>query len=105
MIAETTPVKPQTLLAREQVHPRSTCFVSHLSCEYVNDSLFCQFLKDKPLLKLVFDPESPVTESDETNVLLSCNIVEANPQNLLEIEWFLNGTSLNIKETGEFRLK
>ncbi|XP_037824691.1 uncharacterized protein LOC119612879 isoform X2 [Lucilia sericata] len=39
-------------------------------------------------------PEGPVKESDESNVTLFCNILDANPSVLTKVRWYANSTLL-----------
>lgn len=39
-------------------------------------------------------PEGPVKESDESNVTLFCNILDANPSSLTKVRWYANSTLL-----------
>lgn len=39
-------------------------------------------------------PGGPVKESDESNVTLFCNILDANPAVLTKVRWYANSTLL-----------
>lgn len=39
-------------------------------------------------------PAGPVKESDESNVTLYCNILDANPSVLTKVRWYANSTLL-----------
>jgi len=39
-------------------------------------------------------PEGPVNESDESNVTLFCNVLDANPLALTKVRWYANSTLL-----------
>ncbi|BFF98747.1 uncharacterized protein DMAD_06817 [Drosophila madeirensis] len=47
-----------------------------------------------PLVEVLMIPEGPVRESDESNVTLFCNILEANPSVLTKVRWYANATLL-----------
>ncbi|XP_034655585.1 hemicentin-2 isoform X13 [Drosophila subobscura] len=47
-----------------------------------------------PLVEVLMIPEGPVKESDESNVTLFCNILEANPSVLTKVRWYANATLL-----------
>ncbi|XP_017137477.1 uncharacterized protein LOC108152559 isoform X5 [Drosophila miranda] len=47
-----------------------------------------------PVVEVLMIPEGPVKESDESNVTLFCNILEANPSVLTKVRWYANATLL-----------
>ncbi|ALC44604.1 nrm [Drosophila busckii] len=48
----------------------------------------------KPIVEVQMIPEGPVKESDESNVTLFCNILDANPAVLTKVRWYANSTLL-----------
>ncbi|KPU79112.1 uncharacterized protein Dana_GF11010, isoform T [Drosophila ananassae] len=58
-----------------------------------------------PTVEVVMIPEGPVKESDESNVTLFCNILDANPSILTKVRWYANSTLLkelpDCEETNE----
>uniref|UniRef100_A0A6P4ECC5 Titin isoform X9 n=1 Tax=Drosophila rhopaloa TaxID=1041015 RepID=A0A6P4ECC5_DRORH len=47
-----------------------------------------------PSVEILMIPEGPVKESDESNVTLFCNILDANPSILTKVRWYANSTLL-----------
>ncbi|XP_055855843.1 hemicentin-1 isoform X5 [Episyrphus balteatus] len=47
-----------------------------------------------PIVEVLMTPEGPVKESDESNVTLYCNIVDANPSQLTKVRWYANSSLL-----------
>ncbi|KAL9904023.1 neuromusculin isoform 2-T2 [Glossina fuscipes fuscipes] len=47
-----------------------------------------------PIVEVLMIPEGPVKESDESNVTLFCNILDANPSILSKVRWYANSTLL-----------
>ncbi|KAH8233853.1 hypothetical protein KR032_000185, partial [Drosophila birchii] len=47
-----------------------------------------------PSVEVQMKPGGPVKESDESNVTLYCNILEANPPVLTKVRWYANSTLL-----------
>ncbi|XP_041564220.1 uncharacterized protein LOC108136874 isoform X3 [Drosophila elegans] len=47
-----------------------------------------------PSVEILMIPEGPVKESDESNVTLFCNILDANPPVLNKVRWYANSTLL-----------
>ncbi|KAH8334990.1 hypothetical protein KR067_000321, partial [Drosophila pandora] len=58
-----------------------------------------------PSVEVLMIPEGPVKESDESNVTLFCNILDANPLILTKVRWYANSTLLkelpDCEETNE----
>lgn len=52
------------------------------------------FISVVPIVEVLMIPEGPVKESDESNVTLYCNILEANPALLTKVRWYANSTLL-----------
>ena len=55
---------------------------------------------DKPSVKVVIDPPSPINELDKINVLLVCEVSSGNPDVLQAVRWYLNGTLLRVNNYG-----
>lgn len=51
-------------------------------------------LADKPVVKVIMDPETPVNEADRQNVSLTCEVVTGNPASLTAVRWYLDGDLL-----------
>lgn len=49
---------------------------------------------DVPIVEVLLIPEGPVKESEESNVTLFCNVLEANPLLLTKVRWYANSTLL-----------
>ncbi|XP_065720779.2 hemicentin-1 isoform X14 [Drosophila suzukii] len=47
-----------------------------------------------PSVEILMIPEGPVKESDESNVTLFCNVLDANPLALTKVRWYANSTLL-----------
>ncbi|XP_037718882.1 uncharacterized protein LOC119552963 isoform X5 [Drosophila subpulchrella] len=47
-----------------------------------------------PIVEILMIPEGPVKESDESNVTLFCNVLDANPLALTKVRWYANSTLL-----------
>ncbi|XP_032573488.1 hemicentin-2 isoform X6 [Drosophila sechellia] len=47
-----------------------------------------------PSVEILMIPEGPVKESDESNVTLFCNVLDANPSVLTKVRWYANSTLL-----------
>lgn len=47
-----------------------------------------------PVVEVLLIPEGPVKESEESNVTLFCNVLEANPLLLTKVRWYANSTLL-----------
>nr|NP_001246891.1 neuromusculin, isoform F [Drosophila melanogaster]AFH04562.1 neuromusculin, isoform F [Drosophila melanogaster]AHA95700.1 FI21256p1 [Drosophila melanogaster] len=47
-----------------------------------------------PTVEILMIPEGPVKESDESNVTLFCNVLDANPSVLTKVRWYANSTLL-----------
>ena len=56
--------------------------------------IFILLLTDVPIVEVLMTPEGPVKESDESNVTLYCNIVDANPSQLTKVRWYANSSLL-----------
>ncbi|XP_055919479.1 uncharacterized protein LOC129951381 [Eupeodes corollae] len=58
-----------------------------------------------PIVEVLMTPEGPVKESDESNVTLYCNVVDANPSQLTKVRWYANSSLLkelpDCSETNE----
>jgi len=44
-----------------------------------------------PSVQIKIEPEGPISEEDDVNVTLTCDIVDGNPFELTRVSWFLNG--------------
>ena len=49
---------------------------------------------DKPVVKVIMEPETPVNEADRQNVSLTCEVVTGNPASLTAVRWYLDGDLL-----------
>lgn len=47
-----------------------------------------------PIVRLEMSPASPIIENNETNVTMTCNVVQGNPSTLLMVKYFLDGELL-----------
>ncbi|XP_043862054.1 uncharacterized protein LOC120447830 isoform X2 [Drosophila santomea] len=47
-----------------------------------------------PTVEILMIPKGPVKESDESNVTLFCNVLDANPSVLTKVRWYANSTLL-----------
>ncbi|XP_041674200.1 hemicentin-1 isoform X19 [Drosophila eugracilis] len=47
-----------------------------------------------PSVEILMIPEGPVKESEESNVTLFCNVLDANPLILTKVRWYANSTLL-----------
>ncbi|XP_043650487.1 B-cell receptor CD22 isoform X3 [Drosophila teissieri] len=47
-----------------------------------------------PSVEILMIPKGPVKESDESNVTLFCNVLDANPSVLTKVRWYANSTLL-----------
>ncbi|XP_024084209.1 hemicentin-1 isoform X5 [Cimex lectularius] len=48
----------------------------------------------KPIVNVSLSPPSPVTEVDNLNITLTCNVIAGNPDTLKAVRWYLNGQLL-----------
>lgn len=96
MIQEIIRVSYQILLEKELLSRKSIwmCSVKIKNVRFVKKIASIQFILDVPTVEVVMIPEGPVKESDESNVTLFCNILDANPSILTKVRWYANSTLL-----------
>ncbi|EDW79217.2 LOW QUALITY PROTEIN: uncharacterized protein Dwil_GK12999 [Drosophila willistoni] len=71
-----------------------TCELSNAIGKGSSDQLIDLDVQYVPRVEVLMIPEGPVKESDESNVTLFCNIIDANPSMLTKVRWYANSTLL-----------
>nr|XP_036226715.1 uncharacterized protein LOC106618396 isoform X2 [Bactrocera oleae] len=71
-----------------------TCQLSNVIGKGISEQQIDLDVQFVPIVEVLMIPEGPVKESDESNVTLYCNILEANPALLTKVRWYANSTLL-----------
>ncbi|XP_049314276.1 uncharacterized protein LOC105225255 isoform X9 [Bactrocera dorsalis] len=71
-----------------------TCQLSNAIGKGISEQQIDLDVQFVPIVEVLMIPEGPVKESDESNVTLYCNILEANPALLTKVRWYANSTLL-----------
>ncbi|XP_054735884.1 uncharacterized protein LOC129242947 isoform X2 [Anastrepha obliqua] len=71
-----------------------TCQLSNAIGKGISEQQIDLDVQFVPIVEVLMIPEGPVKESDESNVTLYCNILEANPAVLTKVRWYANSTLL-----------
>ncbi|CAD7006345.1 unnamed protein product [Ceratitis capitata] len=71
-----------------------TCQLSNVIGKGISEQQIDLDVQFAPIVEVLMIPEGPVKESDESNVTLYCNILEANPAVLTKVRWYANATLL-----------
>ncbi|KAM7357581.1 neuromusculin isoform 3-T4 [Cochliomyia hominivorax] len=71
-----------------------TCQLSNSIGKGVSEQQIDLDVQYVPIVEVLMIPEGPVKESDESNVTLFCNIIDANPSVLTKVRWYANSTLL-----------
>ncbi|XP_070064173.1 uncharacterized protein nrm isoform X6 [Drosophila virilis] len=71
-----------------------TCELSNSVGKGISEQQIDLDVQYVPLVEVQMIPEGPVKESDESNVTLFCNILDANPSVLTKVRWYANSTLL-----------
>ncbi|KAI8118506.1 Kin of IRRE-like protein 2 [Lucilia cuprina] len=71
-----------------------TCQLSNAIGKGVSEQQIDLDVQYVPIVEVLMIPEGPVKESDESNVTLFCNILDANPSVLTKVRWYANSTLL-----------
>ena len=57
----------------------------------IKDDTHICYISDPPTVQLRIEPEGPVSEEEQVNVTIYCDVVDGNPLELNRVSWFLNG--------------
>ncbi|XP_034106653.1 uncharacterized protein LOC117569553 isoform X4 [Drosophila albomicans] len=71
-----------------------TCQLSNSIGKTISEQQIDLDVQYVPIVEVLMLPEGPVKESDESNVTLTCNIIDANPSVLTKVRWYANSTLL-----------
>ncbi|EDV97314.1 GH16788 [Drosophila grimshawi] len=71
-----------------------TCELSNSIGKAISEQQIDLDVQYVPVVEVQMIPEGPVKESDESNVTLFCNILDANPSVLTKVRWYANSTLL-----------
>ena len=70
------------------------CTVQNLIGESTSNTKSYVNILYKPTVRLTMDPDEPVREQDQQNVMLSCDVISGNPSVLDSVRWYLDGIIL-----------
>ncbi|XP_070071313.1 uncharacterized protein nrm isoform X4 [Drosophila takahashii] len=71
-----------------------SCQLSNTIGKGISDQKINLDVQYVPSVEILMIPEGPVRESDESNVTLFCNVLDANPLALTKVRWYANSTLL-----------
>ncbi|XP_067643045.1 uncharacterized protein nrm isoform X2 [Eurosta solidaginis] len=71
-----------------------TCQLSNAIGKGISEQQIDLDVQFVPIVEVLMIPEGPVKESDESNVTLYCNILDANPAVLTKVRWYANASLL-----------
>ncbi|KAH8351258.1 hypothetical protein KR084_001851 [Drosophila pseudotakahashii] len=71
-----------------------SCKLSNTIGKGISDQKINLDVQYVPSVEILMIPEGPVKESDESNVTLFCNVLDANPLSLTKVRWYANSTLL-----------
>ncbi|XP_030385039.1 uncharacterized protein LOC115632156 isoform X2 [Scaptodrosophila lebanonensis] len=71
-----------------------TCQLSNVIGKGISEQQIDLDVQYVPIVEVLMIPEGPVKESDESNVTLFCNVLDANPGVLTKVRWYANSTLL-----------